>query len=291
MNDTITVVRTVDELRNHVKDWHDQGLKVGLVPTMGALHHGHLSLVDEIAAHTDKIIVSIFVNPAQFGKDEDLSKYPRQEAEDCQKLSETKTSLVFIPSVDEMYPDGFETVVAVPKLGKDYEGTHRPGHFEGVATVVSKLILQSRADAAIFGEKDYQQLAVIRRFVKDLNIECKILGGTLIREPDGLAASSRNVYLTANERKTAANFNRILRELVGTAETQNRDNKIDLRALEKQATDALLKVGFTKVDYVSIVDKDTLIPIDTIEGEARVISVARFGNVRLLDNVAINPAT
>ncbi|UTW56923.1 pantoate--beta-alanine ligase [Kordiimonas sp. SCSIO 12610] len=277
------VTRTVADLRDIVKKWHADGLKVGLVPTMGALHHGHLSLVNEIASKVDKIIVSIFVNPAQFGENEDLSKYPRQETEDRSKLTETQADLVFAPSVSEMYPDGFETKVAVPKLGKDYEGVNRPGHFEGVATVVTKLILQSHADVAIFGEKDYQQLAVIRRFVKDLNISCEIMGGTLVRENDGLAASSRNVYLSPKERETAGSFNKILKQLVIGAEVGK-----NLRKLEQDAASELLKAGFTKVDYVSIVDKDTLLPIDKIKGEARVISVARFGNVRLLDNMAIN---
>jgi pantoate--beta-alanine ligase len=282
--ETVPVARTVADLREIVKGWKNSGNRVGLVPTMGALHHGHLSLVDEIASHSDKIIVSIFVNPAQFGAHEDLSKYPRQELEDRKKLQSTKADLVFAPDVTEMYPDGFETVVSVPKLGRDYEGVHRPGHFEGVATVVSKLIIQSHADTAIFGEKDYQQLAVIRRFVKDLDIPCDILGGTLVRESDGLAASSRNVYLSPEDRETAGNFNKILNELVKGAEAGD-----NLRALEKSAAKSLLDAGFTKVDYVSIVDKDTLEPINAVNGEARVISVARIGDTRLLDNMAINP--
>ena len=282
--EAVPVVRTVTALRQIVKEWKTSGHRVGLVPTMGALHHGHLSLIDEIAEACDKIIVSIFVNPTQFGAHEDLSKYPRQELEDRKKLKSTKTDLVFAPEVDEMYPDGFETVVSVPKLGRDYEGVHRPGHFEGVATVVSKLIIQSYADTAIFGEKDYQQLAVIKKFVKDLDIPCEILGGTLIRESDGLAASSRNVYLSSEDRKTAGSFNKILKKLIKDAEEGG-----NLRALEKAATESLLDAGFTKVDYVAIVNKDTLVPIDTVNGEARVISVARFGNTRLLDNMAINP--
>jgi len=284
MSTLAPIVRTVDTLRDIVSGWKSKGLKVGLVPTMGALHHGHLSLVDEIAEECDKVIVSIFVNPTQFGAHEDLGDYPRQEAEDRKKLSEGKTALIFAPSADEMYPNGFETVVSVPKLARNFEGVNRPGHFEGVATVVSKLIIQSMCDTAIFGEKDYQQLAVIKRFTKDLNLPCHIMGGTLVRETDGLAASSRNVYLTPEERKIAGTFNGILKSLVVEAEVGQ-----ELRAIEAKATEALLEAGFSKVDYVSVVDADNLEIIDNIKKEARVLSVARIRHVRLLDNMAIRP--
>ncbi len=276
------VVRTISEIRSLVAEWKKEGLRVGLVPTMGALHHGHLSLVNAIAEHSDRIIVSIFVNPTQFGAHEDLDKYPRQEASDREKLAATPASIVFAPSVEEMYPSGHTTRVTLDGLSEILEGANRIGHFDGVATIVSKLFMQCQPDVAIFGEKDYQQLAVIRQFTRDLDIPVQILGGKLIRESDGLAASSRNAYLSEKERRIAGTFNVILKELVSKAETGE-----DLRVLEGEATDALLKAGFTAVDYVSIVHKDTLHEIHEITEEARVVSVARLGEIRLLDNMAI----
>lgn len=282
MTHTIPIVRTVAALREQVNDWKHQGLRVGLVPTMGALHHGHLSLVHAVAEKVDRVIVSIFVNPTQFGEGEDFDQYPRTEVEDCQKLTSTPASLVFAPNAAEMYPSGFASTVSVRGISERFEGAIRPGHFDGVATVVSKLLLQAMPDVAIFGEKDYQQLAVIRRFVADLNIPVEIMGGTLIREPDGLAASSRNVYLDANQREIAGRFNVILRDLVTGVESG-----VSPRDAEKVAARALLDAGFLSVDYVAVVDKDTLEPLETLAGEARVIAVARIGGVRLLDNMAI----
>jgi len=285
-----TVVRTVQDLRRCVKDWHAEGLKVGLVPTMGALHHGHLSLVSAIAEHVDKVIVSIFVNPTQFGPNEDLDAYPRQEETDLKALTETPVSLVFAPAVGEMYPDGHATTVSVKGISEILEGAEREGHFDGVATIVSKLLLQCQADVAIFGEKDYQQLAVIRRMVRDMQIPVDIIGGKLIREPDGLAASSRNVYLNRGERKIAGQFNVILKELI-TAITKE---KVPLRTAEKMATEKLITAGFKGVDYITIADGNTLLPLEALCDEvlehARVIAVARCGSVRLLDNMPISRA-
>jgi len=283
MTNSPSIVRTVAALREQVNDWKRQGLTVGLVPTMGALHHGHLSLVHAIAAKADRIIVSIFVNPTQFGEGEDFDKYPRTEAEDCLKLESTPANLVFAPNAAEMYPSGFASKVSVSGISDRFEGALRPGHFDGVATVVSKLLLQAMPDVAIFGEKDYQQLAVIRRFVADLNIPVEIMGGTLIREADGLAASSRNVYLNAEERQIAGQFNLILKKLVADVESGTPP-----RHAEEAASQALLDAGFLSVDYVAVVDKDSLEPLERVEGEARVIAVARLGGVRLLDNMAIS---
>lgn len=283
MPDLCPVVRTVADLREQVRLWRADGLRVGLVPTMGALHHGHLSLVDAIAEKVDRVVVSIFVNPTQFGEGEDFDAYPRTEAEDREKLTGTPASLVFAPNGAEMYPSGFASTVTVgDSITGRLEGAERPGHFDGVATVVTKLLLQCLPDVAIFGEKDYQQLAVIRRFAADLDIPIDIMGGKLIREADGLAASSRNAYLTPEERRVAGSFNVILKELVADAE-----GGMPLRDAEAKATQALMDAGFRAVDYVSIVDAATLEPLDTLSSPGRVLAVARIGSVRLLDNMAV----
>lgn len=276
------IVRTIKDLRIQVKAWKAEGLRVGLVPTMGALHDGHLSLVDEIAKKTDRIVTSIFVNPTQFGKGEDLDSYPRDEASDVSKLSLHACDLVFVPDAAEMYPDGYQTTVSLSGVTQGLEGTSRPGHFDGVATIVSKLINQCMPDVAIFGEKDYQQLQTIRRFVRDLDMDVEILGGKLVREADGLAMSSRNVYLSENERAIAGQFNLILRDLVQVVE-----GGTPLREAEVQATRFLLEAGFKAVDYVSVRDAESLEEIDALTRPARVLAVARIGKVRLLDNMAI----
>lgn len=277
------IVRTVADLRTFVRTQRNNGKKVGLVPTMGALHHGHLSLVDEIARHVDVPIVSIFVNPTQFGEGEDFETYPRDEQTDLEKLSKTKAALVFAPLVSEMYPAGDSTRVSVSGITERFEGAQRPGHFEGVATVVSKLLLQCLPDVAIFGEKDYQQLAVIRRFVRDLCLPVSIIGGPIIREADGLAASSRNTYLSDNGRKIASQFNKVLSDLVRSIEGGTR-----VSDAENTAAHHLMEAGFDKVDYISIVHPETLEPLTAVDGKARVLAVARLEGVRLLDNIAIN---
>ncbi len=276
-------VHSIKDLRDLVSAWQGDGLRVGLVPTMGALHIGHLSLVHHIARHVDRVIVSIFVNPMQFGAHEDLGAYPRTLDADCAQLADLPCDCVYAPPADEMYPAGFKTQVDVNDISVDYEGANRPGHFTGVATVVCKLLLQSRADAAIFGEKDFQQLAVIRRFVQDLDIECDILEGPLVREADGLACSSRNQYLDTRQRRIAGHFNRRLQDLVQAAADGG-----DLRACEQACAKALLQDGFDKVDYVTIVDPDTLEPrTGALKSDARVVAAARLGTTRLLDTMAI----
>ena len=277
------IVRTIKDLRAQVKAWKSEGLLIGLVPTMGALHKGHLSLVDEIAKKTDRIIVSIFVNPTQFSQDEDLESYPRLEAEDVIKLNTTSCHLVFAPDGAEMYPEGYQTSLHLEGVTQGLEGAARPGHFDGVATVVSKLLNQCMPDTAIFGEKDYQQLQIIKRFVRDLDMDVEIIGGELIREDDGLAMSSRNVYLNEGERAIAGQFNVILRDLVQAVEAG-----APLREAEAQATRFLLEAGFKAVDYVSIRDAESLQELTEITRPARVLAVARIGKVRLLDNMAIN---
>lgn len=282
VTDSLPVVRTVADLRAKVTEARSAGKKIGLVPTMGALHHGHLSLVDIVAKSTDFVVVSIFVNPTQFGEGEDFDAYPRDEDTDLNKLSSTVADLVFIPEVSEMYPEGDASKVTISGISDRFEGEHRPGHFDGVATVVSKLFMQCLPDAAVFGEKDYQQLAVVRQFVRDLNMPVEVIGAPIVREADGLAASSRNVYLDRSEREIAGQFNVILKKLV--SDVQNGATPHDA---EDAAAHALLEAGFHAVDYVKIVDPVTLVPLEKFSGIARVIAVARLGKVRLLDNMAI----
>jgi pantoate--beta-alanine ligase len=208
----LPVARSVAELRRHVATWRSQGERVGLVPTMGALHKGHLALVAAAQAACRRVVVSIFVNPKQFGPREDFSSYPRPEADDLAKLTEAAADLTYIPAVEEMYPEGFATSISVGGPSEGLCGAQRPGHFDGVATVVAKLLTQAAPDAAYFGEKDYQQLMVVRRLARDLDLPVEIVGVPTVREPDGLALSSRNVYLSAEERRIAPHLHRIMHE-------------------------------------------------------------------------------
>jgi pantoate--beta-alanine ligase len=272
------VFRTIAEMRAQVTAWKAEGLRVGLVPTMGALHAGHLSLIDIISAKADRIIVSIFVNPTQFGVHEDLDTYPRQEAADLASLADTQAQAVFAPSGAEMYPDGFATALLMQGPGLGLETDNRPHFFGGVALVVCKLLLQSQTNLAIFGEKDYQQFLVIRRMVRDLDIQAEILSGPIIREADGLAMSSRNAYLTEAQRPIAGRLNGILQKLA--------QSPLPHAQAEAEAEAALLAVGFSGVDYATIRDADTLAAPDATTKSRRALIVARLGDVRLLDNMA-----
>lgn len=281
----LEIVRTVADLRRHVQGWHGAGESVGVVPTMGALHAGHVALVDAALAQNDRVVATLFVNPTQFGPNEDLDRYPRREADDAAKLDAKGVDLLYAPPVGEMYPDGFATTVSVARLTEKFEGEARPGHFEGVATVVAKLLIQSQADRAYFGEKDYQQLVTVRRMARDLDIPCEIVGVPTVREADGLALSSRNEYLDAAQRKVAANLNRVLFE---TAEKLTAGS--DVAALLKAGEAELLEAGFESVDYFALCDADDLTPLGTLDGRdapARLLSTARLGPVRLLDNVKV----
>lgn len=269
--------RSVADLRQVVAGWRAAGKAVGLVPTMGALHAGHLSLVDATRrAGADHVVVSIFVNPTQFGPNEDLSKYPRQEALDLERLREVGADLAYLPTVGEIYPDGFATMV-VPSgaIVADLEATFRPGHFAGVATVVAKLLIQVAPDIAAFGEKDYQQLLVIRRMARDLDIPCRILPVPTVRDDHGLALSSRNAYLTPEQLAVARRLNEVLSEVA----------RGSMRVEEGSAR--LLQAGFDAVDYLALRDAETLdVPVDG--RSRRVLAVARLGSVRLLDNMAVD---
>jgi len=279
---SLQTVRTVAELRSQVGDWHKDGLTVGLVPTMGALHDGHLTLVKTALTQCDRVIATIFVNPKQFGENEDFGTYPRTEIEDAAKLEATGGHLLFAPNVEEMYgKDGGVTKISVAGLGDILEGSFRPGFFDGVATVVTKLLLQAMADRAYFGEKDFQQLNVIKRFSADLNIPTKIQGVATVRESDGLAMSSRNAYLNPEEREIAPTLYRIISEV---SERFKVGDTAEL--LSKWAAQQLIDAGFDKVDYIAIKNGEDL----TLEAEKgkpiRVLAAAQLGRARLIDNVA-----
>jgi pantoate--beta-alanine ligase len=255
---------------------------IALVPTMGALHAGHMALVEEAKGRADQVLVSIFVNPAQFGPGEDFSRYPRRESEDARMLEDAGCTLLWLPSVADIYPDSFSTKISVSGVSERWEGEARPGHFDGVATVVAKLLLSVRPDIAIFGEKDFQQLAVIRRMVADLNIPVQIAAVPTVREDDGLALSSRNAYLSPEEREQATALPRALdyaREAIrgGTSVALVLDT----------ARKMLVSGGFSRVDYFALVDAATLEPLDAPKGEMRLVAAARIGSTRLIDNLAV----
>lgn len=278
----VPLARTITDMRAQVSAWRAAGEAIALVPTMGALHEGHLSLIDVAKAHgATKAIVSIFVNPTQFGPGEDFDAYPRTEETDAEKLVD-RAQLIFAPNGAEMYPDGYGTTVSVRGVTNTLEGEARPTHFDGVATIVSKLLLAALPDCAIFGEKDYQQLLTIRRMVSDLRIPVEILGGPILREPDGLALSSRNVYLTGTERKAAGQLNIILRE---TADAISAGG--DIKALTNDAETKLLALGFDKIDYLTVRNTKTLQPVETLTEEARILVAAKIGQPRLLDNMPV----
>jgi pantoate--beta-alanine ligase len=278
-----TLVRTVSDLRRHVAAWRNAGESVALVPTMGALHEGHLSLVALAKSKGDRVVVSIFVNPIQFGPREDFGRYPRDEQGDVEKLGKAGADLVFAPDVGEMYPQGFSTQVKVGDLTEDLCGAARPNHFDGVATVVAKLLLQCAPDLAIFGEKDYQQLLVIKRLVRDLNIPVEIVGAPIVREKDGLALSSRNVYLSASERRIAPLLYRTISEVAADlAKGRGCDDAVVAARFKLDAA------GF-RVDYVAVRDPDTLKPLSGPVKRARVLAAAHLGKTRLIDNVPAPP--
>ncbi len=275
-------VRQPAELRAIIADWQRQGMKVGFVPTMGALHEGHLSLVDMAKAEADKVVVSIFVNPTQFGPNEDFTRYPRQEAADQALLEQAGGDLVYLPDVAAMYPQGFSTSITVAHVSEGLCGACRPGHFSGVATVVAKLLLQGLPDLAVFGEKDYQQLQVIRRLVLDLDIPVRILGAPTLREADGLAKSSRNAYLTPEERAIALRLFQVLSEAAASL-------RAGLPAVQatSQASQSLLRAGFAKVDYIEVRDAQSLEPVEHPTAPARILAAAWLGRTRLIDNLPV----
>lgn len=284
MPEKLTTVRTVADLRAQVARWRAAGEKVGLVPTMGALHEGHLSLVQAARRRgADHVVVSVFVNPTQFGPNEDFSKYPRQEDSDAAKLETVGADLLYAPDVGEMYPDGFATTVHVAGLTDGLCGPLRPGHFDGVATVVSKLLLQCLPDVAVFGEKDYQQLQVIRRMVRDLNIPVLIEGATTVRDESGLALSSRNAYLSADQLAVARQLNGVL---FAMAERIAAD-PARCRSEIEWGLERLREAGFDRIDYLAVCDAATLEPLEVADRPARILAAAFIGRTRLIDNFPV----
>ena len=271
------------ELRLRVRLWRNKGDRIALVPTMGALHEGHLALIRAAKAKAGRVVVSIFVNPAQFAPHEDLARYPRDLAKDRAMLEQQgEADLIYAPDVREMYPEGFATHVAVDGPAAGLETDFRPHFFSGVATVVTKLFVQCAPDFATFGEKDYQQLQVVKRLVRDLDLPLEILPVPTIREADGLALSSRNAYLTPEQRKVAAHINRVLRAAGDAAKAGT-----PIAQAESQGAAALLNAGFDRVDYLAIRDAETLAPRNALDRPARVLAAARIGTVRLIDNMAV----
>jgi pantoate--beta-alanine ligase len=278
-----TIVRTLDELRSSTAEWKSAGLRYALVPTMGALHEGHLTLVKRGLELSDRVLVSIFVNPKQFGANEDLSRYPRNEAEDLELLSGAGAHLVFAPSVDTVYGDGFVTTVNMKGPAKaNLEDKFRPHFFDGVATVVAKLFISSAADFAIFGEKDYQQLQVVTRMALDLDIPIEVVGVPTVRDDDGLALSSRNRYLSKSERHQAA---AIYKSLTQAAEKIR--SGVPPQKATRAAARSLTTLGF-KVDYVTARHAETLsVPDSWTDDPMRILAAAWLGKTRLIDNVAV----
>ncbi len=280
----IAIARTVAALREKVAGYHDAGETVALVPTMGALHEGHFSLVQAARTRADRVVVTLFVNPKQFNNPNDLAAYPRTEESDAAALGPLGVDVLFAPPVEEMYPDGFSTVVRVDGLSEGLCGAFRPGHFEGVATVVAKLFLQSRADVALFGEKDFQQLAIIRRMARDLDIGIEVVGCPTVREADGLALSSRNARLSKQARAQAPALARALHSAadaisVGAA----------IEPTIAKAREMVLAAGYSEVEYIELREAGSLAPVEVLEAPSRLLAAAWLDGVRLIDNVPVMP--
>lgn len=277
-------LRDLPALRDAVRGWRHAGEVVGVVPTMGALHEGHLSLVAQARAGCDRVIATIFVNPRQFNNPEDLAKYPRTEDRDATMLSEAGVDVLFAPPPEVVYPQGFSTLVSVAGLSAELEGAFRPGHFDGMATVVTKLLLMTGADRAFFGEKDWQQLQIVRRLAADLNIPVAIAGCPTLREPDGLAMSSRNMRLSPEDRAKAP---ALYRAMIRAAAAISGGQKIysALKAAEAEVLDA----GYSGVDYIALHAAESLQPLHRLDRPARLLAAAWIGGVRLIDNIGVEP--
>lgn len=285
----VQIIRELTLLREAIAALRGSGpagtrKRIALVPTMGALHEGHLALIEEARARADHVVTSIFVNPIQFGANEDLDRYPRREASDAKLLSDRGCDVLWAPPVEEVYPPGFATNVSVGGVSEGLCGGSRPGHFDGVATVVAKLFNQIRPDVALFGEKDYQQLAVIRRMARDLDFGIDIVGVPTQRDTDGLALSSRNAYLTDQERKAAHALPRALGQAAARIEKGG-----DIADALNKAIAALNAAGFDSIDYVELRDAQTLEPVTELKQPARLLAAARLGSTRLIDNIEVKP--
>jgi pantoate--beta-alanine ligase len=277
----VQTVRDLTELRAAIAAFRAEGARIALVPTMGALHAGHVALIDAAKRTGTKVVASIFVNPTQFGPNEDLARYPRREAADSRMLVEAGCDVLWLPAVETMYPDGFASAVSVAGVSETLDGATRPGHFDGVATVVTKLFNQVTPDAAFFGEKDYQQLQVIRRMVADLDFAIEVVGVPTQRDDDGLALSSRNIYLDEEERAKAVALPRAL----GVA-ARAIARGMSAEEATSEAQTSLVAAGFS-VDYVTLVDAETLAANPGADRPRRLLAAARMGHTRLIDNIAV----
>jgi pantoate--beta-alanine ligase len=278
----IPIVRTVADLRTLAQGWKAKNEVVGVVPTMGALHDGHLSLARRARTECDRVITTIFVNPKQFNNPEDLKKYPRSEEADARLLTTVPVDAIFAPPVEEVYPDGFITTVSLQGVAQPLEGHMRPGHFDGVATVVTKLFGMSLADKGYFGQKDWQQLQVVLRLVRDLNLPVQVVGCETIREADGLAMSSRNVRLTPEGRQKAP----VLYAAITRAADDIRAGHADRMAI-REAAEAMREAGFERVEYIELRDAETLMPSDDPRRPRRMLAAAWIDGVRLIDNIPV----
>jgi pantoate--beta-alanine ligase len=278
----VQIIRHRPALKAHLSALRGSGKIIALVPTMGALHAGHMALVERAKALGDHVVVSIFVNPTQFGPNEDLARYPRTEDADAAMLANAGVGTLWLPSVEEVYPPSYATKISVAKLGDGLCGAARPGHFDGVATIVAKLLAQVRPGSAIFGEKDWQQLAVIRRMVLDLDLEVAIVGSPIVRDQDGLALSSRNAYLSAEQREAALALPRALQAAVAAIE-----EGAEVASTLALARVALADAGFGTIDYVAMVDSASLEPLTCLDRDARILAAARMGTTRLIDNYPV----
>lgn len=276
-------LKTLSELRHYVNAAKMQTARIAFVPTMGSLHAGHLALVTEAQRQKRRVIASIFVNPKQFGPNEDFVSYPRDLEGDLNKLKSAGVDAVYLPSVEDMYPTGFATLVQVSGFNNILEGEHRPGHMDGVATVVTKLLLQVQPDVVFMGEKDFQQLQLVKRLVADLSIPTGVVGVSIVRENSGLAKSSRNAYLNAAEREIAPSLYKTIIEVANNVMAGG-----DIAQAVQEGKDALLAAGFSKVDYIAVCDPQTLELADRLgDKPLRVLAAAHLGKTRLIDNVTV----
>lgn len=279
---TPQIIRTLKELREIVAGWKAKGETVGVVPTMGALHQGHLSLVRAAKSECDRAIVTIFINPKQFNNPEDYKNYPRTEEEDARKLISLRADVVYVPDGEQMYPSGFATTVSVEGITQGLCGAHRSGHFDGVATIVTKLFTQTQADKAYFGEKDYQQLQVVTRLALDLDLPIEVIGCPTIREEDGLAMSSRNLLLSDRARTWAPELHRAMEEMVEGLMSGG-----DHVSLKGAAVKRIERAGFSEIEYLDLRTADKLELVETLEQPTRLLAAAWLGGVRLIDNIAV----
>ena len=279
------IIHRLSALRDRLKFIRSHGGTVALVPTMGALHEGHMTLVKTARQQADHVVVSIFVNPRQFGPSEDFAAYPRPEDADATRLAESNVNMLWMPSVEEMYSPGYATTVSVAGLGDGLCGAARPGHLDGVATVVCKLFNQVRPDVALFGEKDWQQLTIIRRVAADLDLGVDVIGVPTVRDKDGLALSSRNAYLTKAQRKAAVALPNALKSAISALESG-----ADVAAELAKVTATLVAAGFDAPDYVTLAGAEDLVPMTALDRPARLLAAARIGSARLIDNMPVDPA-